>query len=66
MTKKGLRQQARKILKGARENPKLTEGLTPKEYREFWNGKRMGLCQLLGIDTCLRFMEFPFPWEEPK
>lgn len=64
MTKKELRQKAEKILKGARYNPTLDGKTTQKEYRQFWEGKRMALCELLGIDTCIAFLEFPLPWEK--
>jgi len=66
MTKKGLRQQARKILNGAQENPNLAGGHTLKEYRKFWEGKRIGICELLGINNRLRSERFPFPWEGRK
>ena len=65
MTKKErrkLEKKADKIIKEAELNPSLVNW-TMSEYRQFWDGKRIALCEILNYPICDRFLIWEFPWE---
>ena len=60
-----VREMAEKALRKASLTPELSSDWTMKEYRRYYEGKRITFWELLSKPR-LPMTEFPLPWDEQR